>query len=323
MKENTNASPDQDGEQMNDDKATSQSLQDELMKPADIREKDPVDSPPQEIIVPVPEQNSNIEHQTALMEVHHHGHVHERKKWLEYLFQFLMLFLAVFCGFLAENQREHYIENHRAKEFAKSLVQDLQNDTAAINVQKKSAEIYIVVTDSLLKLSKTRLEGRDAAKFSFYTRFMYWTVPILWNRATFEQIKNSGSLRYFKNYHLLAKLIRYDVLVNEIGAEFNDHQTRGNALLNSINEIIEPAYHQVVSKHFLWSLDTMTIETMENIFSAKIESLENKRGEIRTMLNMTVVQQRNLRLGINSRWPRAQALAIELISDLKKEYHLK
>jgi hypothetical protein len=62
---------------------------------------------------------------------------------------------------------------------------------------------------------------------------------------------------------------------------------------------------------------------MENIFSAKIESLENKRGEIRTMLNMTVVQQRNLRLGINSRWPRAQALAIELISDLKKEYHLK
>ncbi len=27
------------------------------------------------------------------MEVHHHGHVHEKKKWKEYLFQFLMLFL--------------------------------------------------------------------------------------------------------------------------------------------------------------------------------------------------------------------------------------
>jgi hypothetical protein len=36
------------------------------------------------------------------MEVHHHGHVHEKKKWKEYLFQFFMLFLAVFCGFLAE-----------------------------------------------------------------------------------------------------------------------------------------------------------------------------------------------------------------------------
>ncbi len=38
MKENKNVSPDQDGVQMNDDKATSQSLQDELMMPADIRE---------------------------------------------------------------------------------------------------------------------------------------------------------------------------------------------------------------------------------------------------------------------------------------------
>ncbi|MFN2439395.1 MAG: hypothetical protein ABR503_09370 [Chitinophagaceae bacterium] len=34
------------------------------------------------------------------MEVHHHGHVHDEKKWKEYIFQFLMLFLAVFCGFL-------------------------------------------------------------------------------------------------------------------------------------------------------------------------------------------------------------------------------
>ena len=89
-----------------------------------------------------------------------------------------MLFLAVFCGFLAENIREHSVEHSRAKEFSKSLVQDLQNDTVAITIQKKSGEIYISITDSLLNLSKRRLEGRNAAEFSFYTRFMYWTVPL-------------------------------------------------------------------------------------------------------------------------------------------------
>jgi hypothetical protein len=67
------------------------------MKPADIGEKDPAKSSAQEIIVPVPEQNSNIEHQTALMEVHHHGHVHEKKKWKEYVFQF---FIAISCSVL-------------------------------------------------------------------------------------------------------------------------------------------------------------------------------------------------------------------------------
>ena len=147
------------------------------------------------------------------MEVHAHTHT-PRKKWTHYFWEFLMLFLAVFCGFMAENIREHKIEHLRAKEFAKSLVQDLQNDTTAINTQKKTAGIYIVITDSLLRLNQTPLEGRTAAEFSFYTRFMYWTVPILWNRATFEQIKNSGSLRYFKNYQLLEKLMRYNALVN-------------------------------------------------------------------------------------------------------------
>ena len=152
------------------------------------------------------------------MEVHAHSHT-ARKKWTHYFWEFLMLFLAVFCGFLAENIREHNVEQHRAKEFSKSLVQDLQNDTTAINVQKRTGEVFISIVDSMLSLSKRRLEGRNAVEFSFYTRFMYWTAPLVWNRATFEQIKNSGSLRYFKNYKLLEKLMKYNALVNEIEGE--------------------------------------------------------------------------------------------------------
>ena len=149
------------------------------------------------------------------MEVHHHPDLHHKpKKWKEYFLEFLMIFLAVFLGFIAENIREHVVENDRAKEYAKSLVQDLQNDTTSINVHIKSGKIYNAITDSLFNLSNSRLEGRNAAKFSFYTRFMYWTSPLSWNRATFEQIKNSGNLRYFKNNQLLEKLMKYDGLVN-------------------------------------------------------------------------------------------------------------
>ena len=256
------------------------------------------------------------------MEVHAHSHT-ARKKWTHYFWEFLMLFLAVFCGFLAENIREHSVEQLRAKEFSKSLVNDLQNDTTAINTQIKSAGIYIALTDSLLKLSKTRLEGRTTAEFSFYTRFMYWTAPISWNRTTFEQIKNSGSLRYFKNYQLLEKLMKYDAIVNEIEAESENHQVRGNMLLTLINEIMEPGLHHDLSKYFLISLDTMSKKTIENYFSVKTGSLENKRKEISEMLNMIVVQQRNLRFGNDGRLQQAKELAKELISDLKKEYHLK
>ena len=255
------------------------------------------------------------------MEVHAHTHT-ARKKWTHYLWEFLMLFLAVFCGFLAENIREHKVEQQRAKEFARSLVQDLQNDTTAIRVQKKSGRIFIAIANSLLTISKTRLEGRNAAEFSFYTRFMYWTVPLSWNRSTFQQIKNSGGLRYFKDYQLLEKLMKYDALVNEIEGEFNNHQTRGNMLLKPINEILEPGFHHDISKYRLLSLDTMSKQTRENCFAVKTESLENKREEIRAMLNMIVVQQRNISFN-EGRLQSAEELAIELIGDLQKEYHLK
>jgi len=64
------------------------------------------------------------------MEVHHHGHVHEKKKWKEYVFQFLMLFLAVFCGFLAENQLDHKIVSDRKKIYVQNLLEDLKADKA-------------------------------------------------------------------------------------------------------------------------------------------------------------------------------------------------
>jgi hypothetical protein len=256
------------------------------------------------------------------MEVHHHAHS-SRQKWTHYFWEFLMLFLAVTLGFFVENQREHYIEHIRAKEFSKTLVKDLQNDTTAIHEHNKWAEIYIASADSLLALNKTKLEGRNASRFSFYTRFMYWTVPIILNRATFEQIKNSGSLRYFKSYHLQEKLTKYEVLVNDIESEAYNHTLRGNLLLKQINVILEPDYHHELSKYLLRSLDTMSANTKESLYPVNPESLENKRPEIKEMLNMIIVQQRNLRVDIDIRWKEAEELAIELINDLKKEYHIE
>jgi len=46
-----------------------------------------------------------------------------------------MLFLAVFCGFLAEYQLEHKIERDRAKELAKSFYEELKNDSVNITVK--------------------------------------------------------------------------------------------------------------------------------------------------------------------------------------------
>ena len=75
------------------------------------------------------------------MEVHHHSH--HPKKWKEYLTEFVMLFAAVTLGFFAENQREHFVERHREKQFLESLMDDLAKDKQEM-VSARKYEIKIV-----------------------------------------------------------------------------------------------------------------------------------------------------------------------------------
>lgn len=68
------------------------------------------------------------------MEVHHHPHApHSRKKFKEYFFEFLMIFLAVTMGFLAENLREENTNSHRERGLMISMMEDLKNDSLNIS----------------------------------------------------------------------------------------------------------------------------------------------------------------------------------------------
>src|SRR5436189_5349140 len=72
------------------------------------------------------------------MEVHQHTHT-ERKRWTHYLWELFMLFLAVFCGFLAENEREHLVEHKQEKQYMKLMLEDIKTDTAEL--QKCVADV--------------------------------------------------------------------------------------------------------------------------------------------------------------------------------------
>lgn len=157
------------------------------------------------------------------MEVHHHAHHgHEKKNWKNYIWEFLMLFLAVFCGFLAEYKLEHVIEHQREKEFAKALYIELLDDsTVAANkltrrLEKEQDMDYLssFFKDSLL----TDLPKKV---YPAYTTCLY-----LINSYSFEpkdgilsQLRNSGSLRYFKS-------IALQKLLGDISVNINNVRTR-------------------------------------------------------------------------------------------------
>jgi len=144
------------------------------------------------------------------MEVHHHSHT-DRRRFKHYLWEFLMLFLAVFCGFLAENQREHIVEKKRAKEYARSLIHDLSNDTSQLSSYIKLVPFYVGKYDSFLLLH--RMKTTPTGQLYYYSSFLNSGTDFTSNVSTLDQIKNSGSLRYF-DPDLQDKISEYARLVD-------------------------------------------------------------------------------------------------------------
>jgi hypothetical protein len=145
------------------------------------------------------------------MEVHTHTHT-PRKKWTHYFWEFLMLFLAVFCGFLAENQREHMIEHQREKRFAVQLLTDLTNDSVHFSflINRVSPRIYKSAgnLNELLTRQPASTDKEVILALSEVGR-----IGLQLTNTTFTQMKTSGTLRYIRNDSLTRLLSKYyDVL---------------------------------------------------------------------------------------------------------------
>jgi hypothetical protein len=156
------------------------------------------------------------------MEVHAHTHTSDpdihrgRKKWTHYLWEFLMLFLAVFCGFLAENQREHMVEHRREKEYIISFAEDLKQDTTQVKKILLKIDSILVFRDSLLiELGKPELFSNSYKAYYFQTK-SYHFPDFIYTDRTIQQLKNSGGMRLIRNKAVADGIMDYDSKVRTL-----------------------------------------------------------------------------------------------------------
>ena len=151
------------------------------------------------------------------MEVHHHAHT-PRKKLTHYFWEFLMLFLAVFCGFLAEYTLEHKIEKDREKQFIRSLANDIRSDIAQLNSVIRRRDEKIKRLDSLLYLINLPNYKEYGSNIYFNAIHTGRLVDIRFtaNNGTLQQLKNAGGLRLIRHRAIVDSITHYDVSVRNI-----------------------------------------------------------------------------------------------------------
>ena len=155
------------------------------------------------------------------MEVHHHAHT-SRKKWTHYFWEFLMLFLAVTLGFFVENQREHYIEHRREKQFIASLLNDLGLDTITLNaVISARVERTKNIDSALFPLTKLATDRLPSGLYSnlYNSMFGLYFFP---NNGTVTQLKSSGGLRLIRKRYVVDSVESYDQQVRRLMVRQDD-----------------------------------------------------------------------------------------------------
>ena len=244
------------------------------------------------------------------MEVHHHAHT-SRKKWTHYFWEFLMLFLAVFAGFMAENQREHYVEHMREKQFIRSLINDLKVDTARLNRLIEDRNAREINLDSLTSL----LNDKNAGLYTKQIYFLATTIPRITvsqftaNDGTMQQLKNAGGLRLIRSHAITDSIINYD-----------------NAI-RSLNRLDEQEQHIIniqreVAPKILIGLSLAEFTDVDNLPIRLDRNPELMPGyeAFLNEFNYRLVSVKNVNKGYRRQAKRLLLQATILINVLKKHY---
>ena len=144
------------------------------------------------------------------MEVHHPHHPTHKKKWSEYFLEFLMIFLAVTMGFIAENIREERVNHVKEKEYMKSMLQDLVSDTSMLNEDIIFTADIGKGLDSLSNLLY-KSNGSDSSTLNIYRLQAAYTRVLgsNFNDLTSIQLHNSGGMQVIKKTEVRTAIADY------------------------------------------------------------------------------------------------------------------
>ena len=263
-------------------------------------------------------QTSEVEN----MEVHHHPDLHHKpKKWKEYFLEFLMIFLAVTMGFLAESYREHLADKEKVKHAMGSLVKCLASDTAQLNTKIRSNLLEANYLDSLVTLKDANLTT-DENKQKFYdygfTGFLEdWYFKT--NDAAMQEIKSNGILGLIKNQNIIDSIFGYDLKNQATVSQQGDNYYLYKESLRDFQKVVDftlwrdssTLAYKLADEFFRWhfkKISKLTIDTDKEKLKFIFSNASLMAGDAEEYAQFMQEQK---------------DYAKNLIAFLNKEYHLE
>jgi hypothetical protein len=150
------------------------------------------------------------------MEVHHPHHPTHKKKWSEYIIEFVMLFTAVTLGFFAENVREHMSEKEKKKELLQTVAHDLEADLKQFEFHKSFSQEKIKNCDSLIALNNGDQSKVDQKAFYDLILKTIWWWHFNPNEKSRNEAEAKGYLTEKENTELNYYISKFNFFKNDL-----------------------------------------------------------------------------------------------------------
>jgi hypothetical protein len=244
----------------------------------------------------------------------HSSHSDKRKHWKEYIYEFIMLFMAVTAGFYADNLREQFVERNREHEYMQSLVEDMRQDTAQLNMVMKTLKAFTSGLDSLGVACKADVTDNNVQRIMYDLNARYLRlVPVVFSDRTSSQLKNSGGMRLIRNKQVADSIINYWQGIEYFNLIFGNHENFRRTAREFSLKIFDYSSYNYDSG---FSKDNFKIQYPQLIAKDDKKLLQEYANHVYV-----------LRASLSSLYipvlVKAEKSAEQLSTLIKKEYHLR
>ncbi len=242
--------------------------------------------------------------------------------------EIILVVIGILIALQVSNWNEERKQRAQIATYAKALVADLKEDIKKVKIIKRQARVSHLVLDSLTNYSRN-LDIKEMTNFDlFILSIDDGYKPFSWNRASFEEIKSSGVLNYFKNDSLVNLLVKYEAFTKHMDLDYQQDIEAKLDARRLMRKVVNYnyKYDRILTIVKFDNDDSLRIKDYSNIkgFIAmkqqKIDFIDRDRAKLDEAINAYVELKSYLKVRYNAELPRLIKDAEKIIQILEDNF---
>jgi hypothetical protein len=239
-----------------------------------------------------------------------------KKKWYVYFIDFIMLFVAVTLGFLAENVRDQQTDKNREISYLKNVHEDLLVDINRFEFVMSANNWRLLMLDSLhMEINKA---SPDLPSLYYYIRNLALRTTFESSHLGLDQIKASGGFRLIQNAKIIAGIQDYERMLNStMKLEEVRERTLEQARFKMAVVFDAGTLYQMTKNQSMFKGEKMEVRFKRPAYAAPFVVGDRETfNELINFINLGL----NTNLYLNNRFNELKSIAKALDAAIMEEY---